>query len=526
MKFEEKLQSLRKKSNLSQEALADKLGVSRQAVSKWESGTSYPEMDKLIMMSRIFKCSLDDLVNDKVKDKDVLEREANKRVGYLNNFFNGIVKSINMFSSMKAISVIKCLFELFFFGLFLFCVSAVINSVLISIVEWATTHFDNTIYFFVILFYLIFIIILVITDFIVFFLFYKVRYLDYYNQVSYSINQAEDIEGDIPNDNKRIKLNSKASKIILKHPKERQIGTINLLYDIMKSFGKALLSIMSSYILLFIIIIFTLLCISIYLIGYNNLFIGISLCILCITVVSVYVFILLVRCILDKKNKLMPFVVTLITAICIFSFGFTYDLIQFKNIKVIENEYEIKEIDLNYEDDLIISSDNIEYRVSDTEDIKVYIKYIDGLNDYKYEVDNNVHTIDIEYLDENPFGIIDNFLNNLKNNKIKYYPSSNYSIEIKTNKNNIKKLIENASKYRKVIDFEEFNNVIYVKYGRYLHNNSYCNLNKAGFYNCYDLNNQSQCDAKIVNGNVVVDLNKCYCYHDDDYDFICSDIYE
>lgn len=38
MKFEEKLQSLRKKSNLSQEALADKLGVSRQAVSKWESG--------------------------------------------------------------------------------------------------------------------------------------------------------------------------------------------------------------------------------------------------------------------------------------------------------------------------------------------------------------------------------------------------------------------------------------------------------------------------------------------------------
>ena len=45
MKFEDKLQYLRKKANLSQEQLADKLNVSRQAVSKWESGASYPEMD-------------------------------------------------------------------------------------------------------------------------------------------------------------------------------------------------------------------------------------------------------------------------------------------------------------------------------------------------------------------------------------------------------------------------------------------------------------------------------------------------
>ena len=50
MKFNEKLQKLRKQNKMSQEQLADLLEVSRQAVSKWESGTTYPEMDKLLML--------------------------------------------------------------------------------------------------------------------------------------------------------------------------------------------------------------------------------------------------------------------------------------------------------------------------------------------------------------------------------------------------------------------------------------------------------------------------------------------
>ena len=54
MDFGMKLQSLRKEKGLSQEALAEKLHVSRQAVSKWESGAGYPEMDKLILISDLF----------------------------------------------------------------------------------------------------------------------------------------------------------------------------------------------------------------------------------------------------------------------------------------------------------------------------------------------------------------------------------------------------------------------------------------------------------------------------------------
>lgn len=49
MRFSEKLAKKRKENNLSQEQLADRLGVSRQAVSKWESNQSYPDMEKMIL---------------------------------------------------------------------------------------------------------------------------------------------------------------------------------------------------------------------------------------------------------------------------------------------------------------------------------------------------------------------------------------------------------------------------------------------------------------------------------------------
>jgi len=51
LSFLEKLQTLRKEKGLSQEQLADLLNVSCQAVSKWESGQTYPEIDKLIRLS-------------------------------------------------------------------------------------------------------------------------------------------------------------------------------------------------------------------------------------------------------------------------------------------------------------------------------------------------------------------------------------------------------------------------------------------------------------------------------------------
>jgi transcriptional regulator with XRE-family HTH domain len=64
MKLYENLQRLRKGKGLSQEALAEMLGVSRQAISKWESGQSYPEMEKLITLSDFFGVTVDSLLKD------------------------------------------------------------------------------------------------------------------------------------------------------------------------------------------------------------------------------------------------------------------------------------------------------------------------------------------------------------------------------------------------------------------------------------------------------------------------------
>ena len=62
MVFQENLIQLRKKANLSQEQLADKLSVTRQAISKWESGQAIPEADKIILLSAIFHVTTDQLL--------------------------------------------------------------------------------------------------------------------------------------------------------------------------------------------------------------------------------------------------------------------------------------------------------------------------------------------------------------------------------------------------------------------------------------------------------------------------------
>lgn len=65
MSFGENLQFLRKMRNkMTQEELADKVGVSRQTVSKWELGTACPEMNKVIELCALFSCSMDQLIRE------------------------------------------------------------------------------------------------------------------------------------------------------------------------------------------------------------------------------------------------------------------------------------------------------------------------------------------------------------------------------------------------------------------------------------------------------------------------------
>lgn len=73
MQFHEKLLSLRKAKGLSQEELGMELQVSRQTISKWEAGQSYPDFERLVMLSDYFHLTLDELVKD-VDVQDVREK--------------------------------------------------------------------------------------------------------------------------------------------------------------------------------------------------------------------------------------------------------------------------------------------------------------------------------------------------------------------------------------------------------------------------------------------------------------------
>ena len=71
-----KIIKLRKKSNLSQEELAEKVGVARQTISKWELGETSPDLKQAKELSKIFNVSLDDLVDNDIKDI-LLEKTSN-----------------------------------------------------------------------------------------------------------------------------------------------------------------------------------------------------------------------------------------------------------------------------------------------------------------------------------------------------------------------------------------------------------------------------------------------------------------
>ena len=101
MSFRKNLEHLRKSAKLSQEDFAYKLGVSRQAVSKWESGAAYPETEKILKMCDIFNCSLDELMKDDIAQ---IRSEQSKRYSFSDmlEVFNKLLRgTFENFSSRR-----------------------------------------------------------------------------------------------------------------------------------------------------------------------------------------------------------------------------------------------------------------------------------------------------------------------------------------------------------------------------------------------------------------------------------------
>lgn len=104
MELKDKLQELRKNKNLSQEKLAEKLDVSRQAVAKWENGETYPDIDNLISLSDIFNITLDRLLKED-NCMNIIKNSLNYNSSELINFL--IKAKKNTYASNNSVEIVS-----------------------------------------------------------------------------------------------------------------------------------------------------------------------------------------------------------------------------------------------------------------------------------------------------------------------------------------------------------------------------------------------------------------------------------
>ncbi len=113
MKFGDNLRKLRKSKQLSQEDLAEKMHVSRQSVSKWETSEAYPEMNNILELCKIFHCRINDLVNDSILDINSLDEEIRMNVVKLKSAqqrkMKGLSKAIAIIAKVCRIICVLCI---------------------------------------------------------------------------------------------------------------------------------------------------------------------------------------------------------------------------------------------------------------------------------------------------------------------------------------------------------------------------------------------------------------------------------
>ena len=107
MEFHEKLQELRKQRGLTQEELAEALYVSRTAISKWESGRGYPNIDSLKEISNFFSVSIDDLLSS---EKMLFIAEF---IAPFSNFFT-VKINLNFSTQTLKLDILKLVYVTYF----------------------------------------------------------------------------------------------------------------------------------------------------------------------------------------------------------------------------------------------------------------------------------------------------------------------------------------------------------------------------------------------------------------------------
>lgn len=439
MKFCDKLPKLRKDNNLSQEQLAELLGVSRQAVSKWESGSSYPDMEKIIAISKILNCTLEDLLDDgTIKSNGSNKFNFNN---YVNDFLKFITKIYNMFNAMSFKDKIKCLLEMISISFILYVLSIIVFklfNVFIFNLFLYIPRIGNYIDF---VFERVFSILLFVISFIVLIHIFKIRYLDYYITVEDQNVNKKSIEK--PIDMKE--MNEK--KIIIRDPKHSSFSFFNILTNLVVF----IIKLMFLFILLFFLLGFCFL-VGIFAIGIYNIRYGIIFFTLTISVLGLlflcYVLIELVyNFIVSKKQKIKRVFIILLLGFALFGLGIGFSVciyLNFDKSSNIPSEFmDVNTGSIDFVSDMVIEGDNVIYNIDNSVDnVRFQSKY------YDIGYDEDIKNVWYVYKIYDDSKVMRLFYDDLKNGERRDYNNIYDSpIIVTVSRDHYDKLIKNYSKY-------------------------------------------------------------------------------
>ena len=311
MKFCEKLVVMRKKNNMSQEQLADRLNVSRQAVSKWESGNSVPDMTKIMELCKILNCSLEELVDDGIAKKTSSNNEGKLDINsYFKEILNFITKTINMFWSMTFNEKIKCVLEMLFIILLLFftwgMLGGIIRNIFQNILSLLPDEANNLIVGFCSVIYGL---IGFILGIIVVIHIFKIRYLDYFITIEDENATTKSKEAAIENDDNKEKvqqlkfIDNKKNKIIIRDPKHSTYSFFGILAKILVLIIKLNLAICSIFAIITFVLLVFFQTMSIWFIRKSIFFLGTTLLLLGLLMINYLVLKFIYNFIFNLKFK-------------------------------------------------------------------------------------------------------------------------------------------------------------------------------------------------------------------------------
>lgn len=442
MNFASNLQKLRKKENMSQEALAERLDVTRQSVSKWESGASYPEMDKLISICKIFNVDMDTLVNGDVLEEKTQEKETVINTKDLLDKFNTLMKKIVcLFESMSFKEIIEFLVTVFLLILIILVGTIpkdIIENLIGTNLLYGITYVGPTLNT---IFRLIVDILYSVFAIVIFIYVLKIKYLD------------------------RIKIKEDINKEIVAKVKEKRVEEVEkvIIKDNSSNSLSRTLAKIIIYIIKFFIICFLaapLICIVVLavLLGFEVLFvfkglpiIGILLFTIAGLIISALCFEVPLNFVINHKNNYKRVMITLLISLIIIIIGsiiFAFEFFSLTYVDSLPIDVKTKEITetLPMSDDLNTVGyyhNDIEYVVDDslTDKIEVTVTYYDYLVDNNIEVELHNNNLLIYEGSPKEFSFkeaIDKISDDIKDGKIYNYDKLyEYKVTIKTSSNNI-----------------------------------------------------------------------------------------